>query len=535
MSPELLTFVQATGLVCAGFISALAALTWMRLAPMGMPGQRQTSSAPEIAFLFDGETLVDASDAGQRLLDLTEPAESDITRLVKFLAPRFPDLFERVMGCDEAEDFELTSLDGHSVLHLSIGAERLRLTLQDHENSAPTPLLDRLSLTALDEELNRHRMLSDTTPFPVWRQSGDGKIRWANAEYRRLMDLLDLKRPTPLCFPPIFEIDSDIVGSEFQPSRASLDLPSEQSGSGMKASQLRQSHWYEFQVTRSAEELLVAAIPIDRVVKAEHSLQEFVQALTQTFAHLSVGLAIFSRGRELALFNPALSDMLELPAEFLITRPTLFQVFDRLRDQRLIPEPKNYAAWRRKMSDLEAAASGGAYSEMWSLVDGRTYRVTGRPHPQGAVAFLFEDISAEISLTRHFRAELQMSNAVIDGLDEAIAVFAPTGALVMSNTAYCKLWHVAAPSGAKDTSFLESSRNWQKACLPTPIWGDVRDFAATIGERVSWNGEVRMRNGRRLGCRFDALSGGYTLIGFSDISEVSFRNKIVDDRESALA
>jgi len=535
MSPELLTFVQAVGLVCAGFISALAALTWMRLAPVGMAGHRQRATSPEIAFLFDGETLVDASDAGQRLLDLTEPAESDITRLVKFLAPRFPDLFERVMGCGEAEDFELISLDQQSVLHLSIGAERLRLTLKDCEDGAPSQIPDRISLNALDEELNRHRMLSDTTPFPVWRQCGDGKIRWANAEYRRLMGLLDLKRPTPLCFPPIFEIDGDIVGSEFQPSRASLDLPDEQSGSGAKARNARQSHWYEFQVTRCADELLVAAIPIDRVVKAEHSLQEFVQALTQTFAHLSVGLAIFSRGRELALFNPALSDMLELPAEFLITRPTLFQVFDRLRDQRLIPEPKNYAAWRRKMSDLEAAASGGAYSEMWSLVDGRTYRVTGRPHPQGAVAFLFEDISAEISLTRHFRAELQMSNAVIDGLDEAIAVFAPTGALVMSNTAYCKLWHVTAPNGAKDTSFLESSRNWQKACLPTPIWGDVRDFAATIGERASWAGEVRMRNGHKLGCRFDALSGGYTLVGFSDINQLNLRSKIVDDRESALA
>ena len=220
MSPELLSFVQGAGLVCAGFVSALAALTWMRLAPMGLPGQRQTASPPEIAFLFDGETLVDASDAGQRLLDLTEPADSDITRLVKFLAPRFPDLFERVMGCGEAEDFELISLDGQSILHLSIGAERLRLTLKDRDDSVPGPIPDRHSLIALDEELTRYRALSDATPFPVWRQSGDGKIRWANAEYCRLMDLLDLQRPTPLCFPAIFEIDSDIVGSEFQPSQA---------------------------------------------------------------------------------------------------------------------------------------------------------------------------------------------------------------------------------------------------------------------------------------------------------------------------
>ena len=62
----------------------------------------------------------------------------------------------------------------------------------------------------------------------------------------------------------------------------------------------------------------------------------------------------------------------------------------------MMPEPKDYRSWRQQMSDLEAAAQNGTYEETWALPTGQTYRVTGRPHPDGAVALLFEDISAEV-------------------------------------------------------------------------------------------------------------------------------------------
>ena len=68
--------------------------------------------------------------------------------------------------------------------------------------------------------------------------------------------------------------------------------------------------------------------------------RDFVQTLTKTFAQLSVGLAIFDADRRPVLFNPALGDLSLLPADFLIARPTLFSFLDRLRDNRMIPEPK---------------------------------------------------------------------------------------------------------------------------------------------------------------------------------------------------
>ena len=78
--------------------------------------------------------------------------------------------------------------------------------------------------------------------------------------------------------------------------------------------------------------------------------------------------------------------------------------------------------------------------DLWSLSGGQTYRVTGQPHPDGAIALLMEDITEEMSVTRSFRAETALGQSVIDAMDEAIAVFSSAGSLLMWNAAYEKLW-----------------------------------------------------------------------------------------------
>ncbi len=180
-------------------------------------------------------------------------------------------------------------------------------------------------------------------------------------------------------------------------------------------------------------------MPLDelvKLVKTEDAQRDFVQTLAKTFAQLSTSLAIFNRDRQLALFNPALVDLTGLSVSFLSPRPTIDSFFDALRENRRMPEPKNYKTWRHRMADLISAAETGQFEETWSLETGQTYRVTGRPHPDGAIAFLLEDISTEVLLTRNFRAELEMGQSLVDTFDDALAVFSHAGVLTFSNKAY---------------------------------------------------------------------------------------------------
>ena len=155
---------------------------------------------------------------------------------------------------------------------------------------------------------------------------------------------------------------------------------------------------------------------------------------------MPVGLAIFDQQRRLMLFNLALTDLISLAFEFLSERPSLLEFFNRLRETRVVPELKNSAAWRAQLAELVASSNDGAYCATWSLTNGLIYHVLGRPHPDGALAFLFEDISTEISGVQKFQSKLDWFDALIHNLDQALAIFYAKDRITLSKPAYDALW-----------------------------------------------------------------------------------------------
>ncbi len=499
---------QFGALLGTSFLVAVAAF-WLMAMIDARRRRRSTGFMMEpdhsVAFLFDDEHLVNATEAAKHILSGAPEGRSDWGRLISLLQPRFPDILEELEELAETGHARLTSRDGNSQIHAEWRDGLARLCLVDSETADMRVDLDRHSLAAMERELETLRNTADHAPFLMWRQRPDGAITWANSTY---LQLSAGSRPDSLApsWPPapLFDLSRFTNGCEAGTTvRLSVKLPKEP-----------EPRWFDCCRTFVGEESLFMAVTADKTVRAETSLREFVQTLTKTFAHLTVGLAIFDKSRKLTLFNPALADLTRLPPEFLIARPSLQSVLDRLREKKILPEPKDYKSWRQRMYELEAAASSGSYEETWSLSSGQTYRVTGRPHPDGAVAFLFEDISAEISLTRRFRAELETGQAVLDSLDEAIAVFSANGSLTLSNSAYARLWGADPSTTVDNFGITDATRDWNEKCAPTPVWGDLREFVTSFGERAEWTADIRLRDGRLLECRFAPLSGGATLVGF---------------------
>ena len=204
------------------------------------------------------------------------------------------------------------------------------------------------------------------------------------------------------------------------------------------------------------------------------ALRRFVETLTETFAHLPIGLAVFDKNRRLGLFNPALTDLVKIDAVWLAGRPSLRDFLERLRETRQMPEQKDFASWRRKLSELEEGAREGTYEENWQLPSGKIFRVTGRPHPQGALAFLFEDISTAIMLERKYRSELELSQATLDRMSEAVAVFDASGMLVFVNSAFETPLGPRPDGAARRPRRRRDDRALGRALRPDPGLGAAR-------------------------------------------------------------
>ena len=235
-------------------------------------------------------------------------------------------------------------------------------------------------------------------------------------------------------------------------------------------------------------------------------------------AVISEDPAVFDPDRRLVLFNPALVDLTHLPVDFLSAKPNLLSFFDHMRENRMMPEPKNYNTWREKIYDVVSAAREDRYAETWNLPSGLTYKITGRPHPDGAVAFLIEDISAEISLTRRFRSELEMTQSVLDRFDDAVAVFSRLGVLTFTNAAYRDRWNCDPDSAFAEITIVDATKDWSAGCLPSPIWSEIRDFVLTLRERACWDAELVTTDGEHLHCAVEPVSSGATMVRFSHVA-----------------
>lgn len=503
MTPEFATIALLAALLgTGGALAALALVARFDTRRRRLRAALMASTTPETAFLFDGDDLLDATEAGFTLLGAGTGVGSHLQQLTAILSASFPGVDAALRDLRGVQRIALTAQDGQSRLTLEWLEGLVRIRLSDASNVSATSNLQ--SLRVIEDELGTLRAITDKIPLLVWKQEQDGKITWANRAYMDLVDAVytqtgERSWPVPRLFEMVALTQPSATG---RVRRASLRIAG------------APERWFEIASCPLGDDVLFTAAEADAVIKAETALRDFVQTLTKTFAHLTVGLAIFDKKRQLALFNPALTDLTQLPVDFLSRRPTLVAFLDKLRERRMIPEPRDYAAWRRQLAELENQAAHSTYEDVWSLPTGQTFRVVGRPHPDGAVAFIFEDISAELSLTRRFRSELEMGQAVLDSLPEAIAVFAPSGVLALSNAAYTRLWNSDPSTTLGTPTVVDATALWNAACLPSPVWGEIRDFVHTHGDRAPWEDRVATRAGPDLDLRITPLAGGATMVAF---------------------
>lgn len=496
----------------------------------GRARKKLASEAQDLSnpiFLFQQKTLVDATPSASSMINPHLRLMSEYEAAMYVLALHFPDLQRRVED-DPAQKFRIECKSANSIwVDVVRDDDQIRLTIG---GAAIAKTVDTSRVVEHDirmSELDMLRDLTQHTPQLIWQEDLKGKLLWANHAYLTFYDKLNPAADNGKTMWPSEPLMPDLhlahVTTTPSLHRFSVPIPKE-----------RAEQWFDVTSIRRGEYNLHFANDANGIVRADQERRNFIQTLTKTFAQLSIGLAIFDKRQQLATFNPALLDMTHLPIEFLSSRPTIDAVLNRLREARMLPEPKNFTSWRDQFTALEKSAKEGSYSEVWNLHDGQTYRVSGRPHPDGAVAFLFEDISAEVSLTRRFRSDIETNQAILDALPDAIAVFSSAGNLMTSNKAYDKIWGHVQSEGFQQHEIGAAIALWQERCSPTKMWDHLSKFIHTIGKREPWSDNAVLDDGRPINCHAQPIAGGMTMVKFSFLQGVSLAQSQITQRAASM-
>jgi signal transduction histidine kinase len=368
----------------------------------------------------------------------------------------------------------------------------------------------------------------DAQANPAWIIAPGGRLAWASRAWLAAA-----------------EVDSveEALAKDASWDRGVESVAAEAMGLGSKRDGLR---WAPVAGRRRA--FLVTAWPLEGggagaialdVTDAEETreaLKRHVAAHDDTLNRIADAVAIFGPGRRLAFHNTAFAELWGLEPAWLAEGPTHGEVLDRLRQRRRLPETADYAGWKaRELGHYESL--GGAPDELWSLPDGRTLRVVRQPHPFGGLLLLFSDITGELRLRAQYNSLVQVQQATLDKLNDAVAVFGSDGRLRLHNEAFERFWGLTP-------QIMQSAGDFDTVAeLCTPLVHD-RAFwlglKARVGDpdpqgRSPVAGETRASDGRVIAYQTRPLPDGATLIAFDDITATRRLEQALADRSQALA
>jgi signal transduction histidine kinase len=367
----------------------------------------------------------------------------------------------------------------------------------------------------------------DALPGPAWLTDAAGALVWANEAWLEAVEApaLDEARARRLSLDPAAEALA----------REAVEANEERKG-------LR---WVTLQGRRRAFQILARplgdggaltwACDVTEAEDTREALRRHVEAHDETLNHIGEAVAIFSQARRLLFHNTAFAELWGLEPAWLAERPTHGEILDRLRQRRRLPETVDYSGW--KVRELERYETVGPQpDDMWTLPDGRTLRVVRQTHPLGGMLLLFSDITGELKMKAQYNALIQVQQATLDKLNDAVAVFGSDGRLRLHNDAFERFWNVSAA----DLNAAGDFDGVVELCVPRlhdmQFWRELKGRVADTDPqaRVPMAGEVRTSDDRIVEYQSRPLPDGATLVAFADVTDTRRLQQALAERSGAL-
>ncbi len=368
----------------------------------------------------------------------------------------------------------------------------------------------------------------DAKSEPAWIAAADGKPIWANQAWLAAVGVKNLAEATAKGRSLDRAIDAGVreVAATGKP-RASV-------------------RWASVASDRRAFRITATPLPggavgvwttdVTDAEAAEETLKRRSAAHEAVLGQVADAVAIFSRDRRLIFHNPAFAELWGLEPAWLAEGPAHAEILDRLRQRRRLPETVDFARFKAdEQARYEQLEPSG--EAIWRLPGERTLRVASQPHPQGGIVMLFSDITPELRLKTQFNQLIQVQQATLDKLTDAVAVFGADGRLKLHNEAFETFWGISAAQLTAAGDFDALVELCVRRFHDLQFW---RELKARItdpdpGARAAVSQEITTADQRIVAYQSRPLPDGATLLSFADVTDTRQLEGALRDREAALA
>jgi PAS domain-containing protein len=387
--------------------------------------------------------------------------------------------------------------------------------------TADGPVVFSKDLGATDTTIDFQQIV-DAIPSPVWLRNSNLGLRWANKAFLTAANAPSLEAA----------IATNAVLEKSEMELAEAARVGNSTIEAIRYAPIHGSRKALALYLTGLEDRSVAGYAADltETKRSEAKLRLTEDAVADVLEAVPFGMAFFNEDGRLTSCNAAYAQILDVDPDWLDAKRTMGEILDRLRDGRQVPEQYDYQAWKREQLQLFKTCSG-PIEQFWHLTNGKSIRIQMRPHLLGGFFFVVEDMSEKLRLESSFRLLNQVQRATLDAIDEAIAIFAPDGHLVLHNSSFARLWQLTDAELARQPHFKTIAHLCEARLGRDAIWSIVAaGITSEEPERCNDWGKTRRGDGRTISVSMSRLPNGATAVTFADLTDLEqFQRELAND------
>jgi len=396
-------------------------------------------------------------------------------------------------------------------------------------------LSDRTKFNAMQQTKNHEleilRILTDIAPMALWYRNANGRIQYCNMGYAGALDTTVNR---------VIAENRELVDrygemSTYELSRQALQRQEKVTIRThiVISGQRRFLELTEIPIPDSSQ-TVGYALDITEVEEIEKEISQSQHAHAEVLNYLSTPLAIYGSDTRLEFFNSAYRTMFEHDENWLLTKPTLGEVMEQLREKRKMQEHTNFQAYKRERLGLFNTLMEPLH-EVMHQPDGLTCRVVIAPTPTGGLVYLFDNITDKLALERRYNTLAAVQKETIDHLYEGVIVFGTDYRLRLSNPAMDYIWGLKPDDrteGVHINEILKVVSRQFKDSRQSKAWRTK--MLDVISRRNPERQRISLKKDRMLEYSYVPLPDGSHLLSFIDISDTWRFERSLKERNQTL-
>ena len=189
-----------------------------------------------------------------------------------------------------------------------------------------------------DDELplvESYKDVLDALPMPIWVRGAESAVRWANRAFLSVLGLSHVNEaPARAAFPGAGqETNAKAKACGSARARTSLIVNGERRAYSTGSTPV------------SADCVAEFALDVTDLARREAAMQLALDAQEDVLEHSPLAIAVFDRNQKLVSCNRAYADLWGLPRAWLDAHLPYGEILERLRDERKLPERRNFSDW----------------------------------------------------------------------------------------------------------------------------------------------------------------------------------------------